>query len=646
MSNSTIKDFFEIESLREDYDMELKLAVGKEGSGSLPRNFWETYSAMANTEGGMILLGVAENKEKCEFVNIKNPGKLKKDIWNGLNNPQKVSVNILHNDDVFEVKAPEDKTLLAIKIPRASRKQRPVYINGNPLTGTYRRNNDGDYRCPDNVVKQMLGDQEKDTNDSAIIEEFGINDLNIDTLKIYRQNFANLKPVHPFNDYDNNEFLRQIGAYSQDRQTGKEGLTAAGLLMFGKLRAILDVFPNYIVDYQERPRAITENRWIDRIYTDFSWSGNLYDFYRLVINKLYANLKVPFALKGDQRIDDTPVHEALREAFVNTLIHADYKGNCSILIVKRPDLFGFRNPGTLRLPKEEILRGGISDCRNRNLQMMFRMVNLGEQAGSGVPKIMKNWELYKWRQPELEERLESDQTLLVLKTVSLLPEDAVEVLHKSYGQAFDELPNIEKLAMTTAKVDGCVTHKRLMDMSKEHPHDLTLALHGLVEKKMLCSEGAGRATFYYLPGQHPIQSAEERDIFLHDNTIKPFISQATLSDKAVKSVHYDKKSVHYDKKSVHCEADSVHFRIKNIALPIAGKGRVSAELMRQTILNICAVSELSIKELSELLMRSEQTIRINYINSLCEEGVLVRKFPNIIHHPKQKYRTVEKKAVK
>ncbi|MFH1113444.1 MAG: ATP-binding protein [Pseudomonadota bacterium] len=74
---------------------------------------------------------------------------------------------------------------------------------------------------------------------------------------------------------------------------------------------------------------------------------------------------------------------------MNTLIHADYSGHLSILIVKCPDMFGFRNPGTMRVPIDIALQGGESDCRNRNLQKMFQLVGLGEQAGSGLPKIYR-----------------------------------------------------------------------------------------------------------------------------------------------------------------------------------------------------------------------------------------------------------------
>ena len=226
MKNHEIKDFFDIESSREDFDMEFKEAKGKSGKGELPKSFWETYSAMANTDGGMVILGVKEKKNnKLSYVNLVNKDKIIRNLWNGLNNPQKVSINLLQKHNVFELAAPSGENLIIVKIPRASRTQRPVYLNNNPLIGTYRRNNDGDYKCTNDTVKQMLGDQINDTRDQVIIDGFGIEDIDIETLKIYRQNFANVKPTHPFNDYDDNNFLRQIGACSKDRQTGQEDQT-------------------------------------------------------------------------------------------------------------------------------------------------------------------------------------------------------------------------------------------------------------------------------------------------------------------------------------------------------------------------------------------------------------------------------------
>ena len=68
---TTIK---EVSALKEGSDIECKLAAGKDGKGELPKEFWPTYSAFANTHGGDILLGIHEQKN-CQFavVGIKDP---------------------------------------------------------------------------------------------------------------------------------------------------------------------------------------------------------------------------------------------------------------------------------------------------------------------------------------------------------------------------------------------------------------------------------------------------------------------------------------------------------------------------------------------------------------------------------------------
>jgi predicted HTH transcriptional regulator len=183
-----------------------------------------------------------------------------------------------------------------------------------------------------------------------------------------------------------------LGGWRQDRATGESGLTVAGLLMFGHWTAISEALPLYFVDYQERPADYDQTvRWLDRVVPDGRWSGNVFDFFRRVVNRLTADVKVPFVLQGDVRQDDTPTHKALREALVNTLVHADYSGRVSVLVVKEPAGFSFRNPGALRIPAEQALQGGLSDCRNRTMQQMFLMIGLGERAGSGLSRIVHGW---------------------------------------------------------------------------------------------------------------------------------------------------------------------------------------------------------------------------------------------------------------
>ena len=42
--------------LAETAELECKLAQGQDGKGELPKDFWPTYSAFANSEGGVIVL--------------------------------------------------------------------------------------------------------------------------------------------------------------------------------------------------------------------------------------------------------------------------------------------------------------------------------------------------------------------------------------------------------------------------------------------------------------------------------------------------------------------------------------------------------------------------------------------------------------
>lgn len=42
----------DLDIIRETIDLECKLAGGRDGKGALPEDFWRTYSAFANTQGG------------------------------------------------------------------------------------------------------------------------------------------------------------------------------------------------------------------------------------------------------------------------------------------------------------------------------------------------------------------------------------------------------------------------------------------------------------------------------------------------------------------------------------------------------------------------------------------------------------------
>ena len=263
-----INSIADLKLLRESVDLECKLAVGRDGNGALPQDFWPTYSGFANTEGGVIILGVRERQNLFFLEGINDPIKVRRELFDGLNNRQKISVNLLADANVQD-RLIDGRVVLLIEVPRATRKQRPVFLTTNPFAGhTFRRLNDGDRVVPDDDVKRMLVEQVEDSRDDLILRGYDLADLDLASVQAYRQVFANRDPGHLWNGKDDREFLRSIGGWRRDRETDESGLTVAGLLMFGQFGAIQEEFPNYMLDYQERPQARTENRWIDRITLD------------------------------------------------------------------------------------------------------------------------------------------------------------------------------------------------------------------------------------------------------------------------------------------------------------------------------------------------------------------------------------------
>lgn len=155
-----------------------------------------------------------------------------KEFWNTINS-NKVSANILLDDNVGYCQV-NGRTVLWIEVPQADYRYKPVYINENPMKGSYKRNHEGDYHCTGEEVKAMLRDASNYGMDGGILDGFTMDDIDLNTLRSYRIEYERHNPDHVWNGKDDKEFLRNLGAYALDRSTKREGLTTAGLLMFGK----------------------------------------------------------------------------------------------------------------------------------------------------------------------------------------------------------------------------------------------------------------------------------------------------------------------------------------------------------------------------------------------------------------------------
>ncbi len=120
-----VADLVDLQTLSESAELEFKLAQGQDGKGKLPDDFWPTYSAMANTRGGYIVLGVREKNENLTLAGIEDVETVRKQLFAIASNSEKVNVNLLTNDSV-QVVTLDGKKLLVVEIPAARREQKPV----------------------------------------------------------------------------------------------------------------------------------------------------------------------------------------------------------------------------------------------------------------------------------------------------------------------------------------------------------------------------------------------------------------------------------------------------------------------------------------------------------------------------------------
>ena len=483
-------DFTNISAYRENNRIEAKTALG-----GFPRSIWETYSAFANTLGGIILLGVTERQDySLETVDLPDPDRLIKEFWDTVNNPSKVSINLLSNKDVYPLTV-DGKRIVVINVPRADRGFRPVYIDGNPLN-TYRRNGEGDYKCTREEYQAMVRDASVKTQDMLVLYEMDLSVFHADSIRSFRQRMKLSRPGHVWEQHSDELFLEKIGAV-EIGEDGRRHPTAAGLLMFGNERDILREYNNYFLDYQEQYDP--QNRWTDRIISSSGdWSGNVYDFYFRVYNRLQQDIKTPFKLEGGSRVDDTPVHQALREALANCLVNADYYGRRGVVIIKKPKLITLSNPGGFRIELATALSGGVSDPRNSTMLRMFNFVDIGERAGSGIPNIFRVWKEQKWSAPVITEEFEPDRIIVTLPLSAVKTDDKKPTIKTD-----DKKPTIKTERQMNAIIEYLTDHpdgsvasfEELLELKSTRVKEL---LRKMIDNRIIEATGGNRNRRYRL----------------------------------------------------------------------------------------------------------------------------------------------------
>lgn len=471
-----INKLFEI---KEGSNIELKKAKNQ-----VPNSFWETYSAFANTDGGIVIFGIDEKNKKITGVN--DAYKLRDDLLNTLNNKNKVSENIISNEDIKIVELENELKVLIITIPEAPYRLKPIYLNGNPKEA-YERLGEGDRKLSGEKYKALIVGAKKET-DNELLKNYGLDDLDIESLELYRKDLYEQSDNEKYRHIDFKEMLIELGAMRKDRQgTNEYLLTTGGLLFFGKYTAITDRFPGFQLDYFEKESSL-DTDWVDRVSSgDMEYPElNVYKFFKIVLEKLNHTIKDTFILREDNKTRlpyKSDLFTSVREALVNALMHAYYDSDKPIKITAYPDYYEFINPGKMRVTVEEFIHGGISDIRNHTMSSIMRRIGISEKAGSGGPRIFDVAEKYKLKFPEII-RNQYSTGLRIWKV------DLEKIIEK--------YPSIQREILLYLIKNQSISRREAEENLSIDNYQFRAATNTLLEKGMIEMRGRGRSTRYNL----------------------------------------------------------------------------------------------------------------------------------------------------
>ena len=207
-------------------------------------------------------------------------------------------------------------------------------------------------------------------------------------VRINRQN-------HPWENMDDLQLLKSAQLYQPDPETGKSGVTLAGIMLLGTDESILQVCPAHRTDLILR--KVNVDRYDDRDLV----RTNLIDSYDRILAFVKKHLPDPFYLEGIER---RSLRDAIfREVASNMLIHREYTsgvparliieyGQVTTYNANRPHGFGAINPATFApYPKNPVIGA------------FFREIDRADELGSGMRKMMMYGEKYGGADPQLIE---------------------------------------------------------------------------------------------------------------------------------------------------------------------------------------------------------------------------------------------------
>ncbi|HBG48806.1 MAG TPA: transcriptional regulator [Cyanobacteria bacterium UBA9971] len=420
---------------------------------------FKTLSAFANTNGGVVFVGIADNKE---IIGIEySPEEIKK-ITEQIVNKLGVHPSI----EYFET---EGNNILKIEVKKSSM---PVSYNGKY------------YDRVGNTTREMQGEKLKaffikGTNWDALAGDYSIEEIDETTVKRFTRMAVNSGRLKAF---DTTDSVSQVLERLKLIVDGK--ITNAAIILFGK-----DPQKHFINALTRVGRFKTEST----IIGDRRIEGNLFKQIDEAEESIKNFINVRYEIKGKlQREDiwDYPL-EAIREALLNALIHRDYfKCNVQTQIKVFDDYIWYFNIGGLAdgITMEQLKTAHPSVTRNPLILHVLYLAGFVEEYGSGIQRMINAFKDASLPEPEFKE--EFGGFVVYFRKSTPTGQQVTKI----------ELSERQNQVIQYIKDKGSITNKELQEISSISKLIASRELSKLVKKGIIKKIGTtGKGTKYVLP---------------------------------------------------------------------------------------------------------------------------------------------------
>ena len=327
-----------------------------ENKEQLNDDFEQEVIAFLNyKEGGIIYVGINKDGQSVGLENIDLTQLQIKDRIK--NNIQPSTLGLF---DVI-VETIDDKEV--IKVVISSGTEKPYYLRkkGRTPEGCYVRVGSSKERMTERMIDDMYARRIKNT-----LKEIDSprQELTFNQLKIYYEEHG-LKLNDNF--LQNLDLLTSEGKYNYNAFLLADENTVSIKLVRYLGNNKLELLEN--LEYGNRCLITATQKILDRLDVE---------------NTTYAKIEY-FGRKEQEKIDS----KALKEAVINAIVHNDYSYGNSPIIELYSDRIEITSAGGLpqELSQEEFLEG-VTAPRNKELIRVFKDVDLIENIGSGVLRIL------------------------------------------------------------------------------------------------------------------------------------------------------------------------------------------------------------------------------------------------------------------